>query len=104
MKGRCRGRKLLLRPPLRRQPLQTRLLVLLPRTTRSCNSWWCAATSSPLSASTRLKLHASASEKYRVCDARIRTTPEARGRISGFEITDEKRVRFDTSLRSFEDG
>ena len=34
----------------------------------------------------------------------IRTTPEARGRISGFEITDEKRVRFDTSLRSFEDG
>ena len=34
---------------------------------------------------------------------KISTTPEARGRIVGFEVTDEKRVRFETSLRMFEE-
>ena len=33
----------------------------------------------------------------------LSTTPEVRGRITEFEVTDEKRVRFETSLRQFED-
>jgi hypothetical protein len=34
---------------------------------------------------------------------KISTTPEGRGRIVGFEVTDEKRVRFGTALRMFKD-
>jgi hypothetical protein len=34
---------------------------------------------------------------------KISTTAEGRGRIVGFEVTDEKRVRFETSLRMFEE-
>ena len=33
----------------------------------------------------------------------ISTTPEDRGRIVGFEVTGEKRVRFETGVRQFED-
>ena len=33
----------------------------------------------------------------------LSTTPEDRGRIVGFEVTDEKRVRFETGVRQFED-
>ena len=33
----------------------------------------------------------------------LSTTPEDRGRIVAFEVTDEKRVRFETSIRQFED-
>ena len=38
-------------------------------------------------------------------DARMKisTTPKGRGRIVGFEVTDEKRVRFETAVRMFED-
>ena len=34
---------------------------------------------------------------------KISATPEGRGRIVGFEVTDEKRVRFETAVRMFED-
>jgi hypothetical protein len=34
---------------------------------------------------------------------KISTTPEGRGRITGLEVTDNKRVRFGTALRMFED-
>ena len=33
----------------------------------------------------------------------LSTTPEDRGRIVAFEVTDEKRVRFETGIRQFED-
>jgi hypothetical protein len=33
----------------------------------------------------------------------LSTTPEDRGRIVGFEVSDEKRVRFETGVRQFED-
>ena len=33
----------------------------------------------------------------------LSTTPEDRGRIVAFEVTDEKRVRFETDIRQFED-
>ena len=33
----------------------------------------------------------------------LSTTPEDCGRIVGFEVTDEKRVRFETGVRQFED-
>ena len=33
----------------------------------------------------------------------VATALPARGRITHFEVTDEKRVRFDTALRAFED-
>ena len=38
-------------------------------------------------------------------DARmkINATPEGRGRIMGFEVIDEKRMRFETAVRMFED-
>ena len=32
------------------------------------------------------------------------TSAAGKGRISGFEVTDEKRVRFETGLRQFKDG
>ena len=33
----------------------------------------------------------------------LSTIPEDRGRIVAFEVTDEKRVRFETGIRQFED-